>query len=152
MNFGQWLIYCIFCILHDALGSFHVGTVITAIFLADGNGIFSDWCQKHVFVGKTSAHHTGIGCNGNYFRNTGSGKDAVVCFVADLIVTLQIFLGSVERISIFHSKFTDTDQSGARSCLITELCLDLVDHKWIIIITFGIITNKLNSGFLVCHS
>ena len=122
VNFCQWFIGCIFCILYDALGSFHIGTVITAIFLEQmamesspiGVRSIYSWERLPPIIPESDATVTTSGI-------PARGKNTVVCFVADLIVTLQIFLGSVERISIFHSKFADTDQSGTRSCLITEL-------------------------------
>ena len=72
--------------------------------------------------------------------------------VTYIIIFLQVFLRCVERISILHGKLTHTDQTGSRSCLITEFSLKLIDHKWIFVVGLSILTNKLYSSFLMCHS
>ena len=77
-------------IVHQVLCRFHVCLIITAV--TDSDGILSDRCQKHIFMRNASSHHTGIRFYRNHIRNTGSRKNTMVRIVADLIVTLQIFL------------------------------------------------------------
>ena len=99
-----------------------------------------------------STHHTGIRCNGYDLRNTTLFKNTIVCMVTYIIVFLQIFLRCVERISILHSKLTYANHSGTRSCLITKLSLELIDHKRILCISLRIFANQMNSCLLMCHT
>ncbi len=58
----------------------------------------------------------------------------------------------MERVGIFHCKFTNTDQSRPWSCFIAELRLYLIYHKWIFRVALSVIPNKMNSGFFMCHA
>ena len=76
-----------------------------------------------------AAHHTGIRLYGNYLRQAGTCKNAVICFVDLSVVLLKILLRSMEGICVLHGKFTNADKPCARSCLVAELRLNLIYHK-----------------------
>ena len=103
-------------------------------------------------MGYISTHHTGIRLNSDNLRNTCLLENAIVCMITYIIVLLEIFLRRMERISILHCKLTHTDHSGSWSCLVTELSLNLVDHKRILIVRLCILTHQLYRSLLMRHS
>ena len=58
----------------------------------------------------------------------------------------------MERVGIFHCKFTNADQSRPRSCFIAELSLYLIYHKRIFHVALSVIPHKMNGGFFMCHT
>ena len=58
----------------------------------------------------------------------------------------------MEGVSILHRKLTHTDQSGSRTGLITEFCLDLIDHKRIFGVALCILAYKVYGCLLVGHA
>ena len=137
-------------VVHNAVCSFHISLI--AAFRADSKSIFADLCEKHKFVRDLTAHHTGVGFNSdNVFRACAS-KDSFISLEAEIVILLKISLRCVEGVCVLHCKFTNTDKTAAATGLITEFCLDLVDHKGEIRIGFCSITSKVNSSFLMCHT
>src|SRR5699024_7193200 len=65
---------------------------------------------------------------------------------------VQILLGGMEGIGVFHGKFPDTDQAGSGTGLVTEFGLDLIDHKGIFSVCLAIISYQLDRGFLMGHT
>ena len=127
--------FCVSCDIGNVLSCLHVGSVIAGI--TQNDGILSDRSQKHELMGNVSAHHTGIGFDRYHLRHADTLKDTLVCCVAFLVILLQIFLAGMEGVSILHRKLTHTDQSGSRTGLITEFCLDLIDHKRILGVAYS---------------
>ena len=58
----------------------------------------------------------------------------------------------MEGIGILHGKFTHTEQTCSRSRLITEFCLDLIDHKRILGVGVRIFSYQMYRCLLVSHS
>jgi hypothetical protein len=142
--------FCVSCDIGNVLSCLHVGSVIAGI--TQNDGILSDRSQKHELMGDVSAHHTGIGFDRYHLRHADTLEDALVCCVAFLVILLQIFLAGMEGVSILHRKLTHTDQSGSRTGLITEFCLDLIDHKRIFGVALCILAYKVYGCLLVGHA
>ena len=142
--------FCVSCDIGNVLSCLHVGSVIAGI--TQNDGILSDRSQKHELMGDVSAHHTGIGFDRYHLRHADTLEDALVCCVAFLVILLQIFLAGMEGVSILHRKLTHTDQSGSRTGLITEFCLDLIDHKRIFGVALCILANEMYGCLLVGHA
>ena len=58
----------------------------------------------------------------------------------------------MERISVFHRKFPDSNQSSARTGFVSEFSLNLIYHKGIFSICSCYIHSQMNRCFFVCHS
>ena len=137
-------------IFHLVSRCFHIRTV--AALRTDYDGIFPCVGQKHIFMGNTASHHAGIRLYCNDLRHSRTLEDPVIGVIENLIVTVQILLRSVEGISVFHSKFSYTDQAGSWTGFIPEFGLDLIDHKRIFGISLSIFSYQLDRSFLMGHS
>ena len=103
-------------------------------------------------MGNASAHHTGIRSHRYDLRNTCSGKNTVIGIVAFLIILLQILLGCMKGVGILHRKFSHTNHTGSRSSFITELSLNLINHKRILLIGLSVFPYQMHCCLFMGHS
>ena len=130
MGEGKLLHFLVCIRRNDAVCRLHICTV--SAFGTDNQSILADGCEKHKLVRNTAAHHARVGFDRNYFRHARARKNALVRSVATCEVFLKVSHGGVEGICILHCELAHANHACARSCLIAELGLNLVDHKGVL--------------------
>ena len=136
--------------VYDAVRSFHVGAV--SALVTQNNGVLAAIGQQHELMRYAAAHHTGVGLYRDNFRHACAAIDVDVCLIALLIVCFQILLRGMEGICVLHRELTHTNQTAAGARLITELGLNLIDHKRILRIRLRRTACQMDSRLLVRHA
>ena len=112
--------------------------------------IFTHRRQRHKLVGHGAAHHTHVGVHRHHVQ-PAAAKDVEVRLVHAGVVAVQVLLADVGAISILHRELTQPDRAGPRARLVTELCLNLIEHHRQLAVGMHVVTNETRNDLLVGH-
>ena len=115
----------------DNLGDFQITGEVTA--LTGHHDILPDFGDCLKFLRQRTAHSSGIRLD-DLIVQIAAIHDILICLKHLHIGFLQTGFINIKGIRVLHDEFTHTDQSIARSCLITEFCLNLIQVIWKILI------------------
>ncbi|MCY1404513.1 hypothetical protein D9M71_197220 [compost metagenome] len=130
----------------QGLGLLDVGGVIGAV--AEGDVVFTGLGQHVEFVGTGAADGAGIGQYGAEIQ-AQAAEHVAVRLVHAVIGFLQRFLAHVEGIGILHHELASAHQAEARTDLVTELGLDLVEVDRQLFVAVQLIARQVGDDFFV---
>ena len=140
----------LFGVVQDRSGDFHICG--KSALRANDYGVFAYRSQQHELVRDTAAHHARIGFDGDKVFHAYAFENSFVSMIRPFIICFQILFRHMERVSVLHRKFPDSDQAAARTTFVAEFGLDLVNHKRQLLIGVYGVTSKLNGCLFVSHS
>ena len=128
------------------LSHFQVGSIVAFIRINDR--IFADRRDRHELLGIVAAHCTGITDNRAEVQ-TNAIENVRVSRVHVAERLIKTFFFSMERICVFHDKFTAAKQPKARTILVAILRLNLIKRNRQLFVCLDGIAHDRRKGFLV---
>ena len=83
---------------------------------------------------------------------SASFKDSFISFRHNLVIFLEVFLGRMKRISVFHQKFAPAHHTETRTNFVAKLCLNLIKTKRELTVRMNFAARKVGNNFFVCRS
>ena len=118
--------------------------------IAQDQGVLAVLVEDHELVGQGAAHDPDIRPDRHGWQAQPL-EDAGVGLVMGLIGGVQPGLVGIERVGVLHDELAHPDQAAARSWLVTELGLEVVDDGGQLAVALDQVAQQVGDHLLVGH-